>query len=253
MKTYFKGPKNGPYQMTPIAFVESPFKDKYGVPRQPILADNVQGKIKFVKDPDLVTAIKMLEGYSHLWVVFIFHSHGGKNWKPSIRPPKLGGRKKVGVLASRSPHRPNPIGISVVKIEEIISKDKDSLEILISGIDLVDGTPVLDVKPYLPYTDALPDAHVGWSSGEIKKHPVQFSKAAIDFIHTLKSQSKIQESIKQILEIDPRPAYQQREKPIDEKKTQGLSYGIEIAGYEVKYRIQDFGIYVFDIFIPEDR
>lgn len=234
--------------MTPIAFVESPFKDKYGVPRQPILADNVQGKIKFAKDPDLKTAIKMLEGYSHLWVVFVFHSHGGKNWKPSIRPPKLGGRKKVGVLASRSPHRPNPIGISVVKIEGVEFKDDGTFDILISGIDLVDGTPVLDVKPYLPYTDAIPEAKVGWSSGEIKKYPVEFSKESLQTLAASKDSIKLQEAFRQVLQIDPRPAYQQREKPIDDEKTQGSNYGIEIAGYEIKYCIKNHGIFVVDIF-----
>lgn len=239
--------------MTPIASVESPFKDKYGVPRQPILADNVQGKIKFIKDPDLKTAIKMLEGYSHLWVIFVFHSHGGKNWKPSIRPPKLGGRKKVGVLASRSPHRPNPIGISVVKIDGVEFKEDGSFDILISGMDLVDGTPVLDVKPYLPYTDAVVDAKVGWSAGEIKKYPVVFSEKAISFIDSVKESKKLQLAIQQILEIDPRPAYQQRENPIDQKKSQGTSYGIEIVGYEIKYRIQDFGIYIIDIYSAVEK
>lgn len=234
--------------MTPIAFVESPFKDKYGVPRQPILADNVQGKIKFVKDPDLKTAIKLIEGYSHLWVVFVFHSHGGKNWKPSIRPPKLGGRKKVGVLASRSPHRPNPIGISVVKIEGIDFKDDGSFDILISGIDLVDGTPVLDVKPYLPYTDAVPQAHVGWSSGEIRKYSVEFSEGVLEFLAAAAAGSNLKEIIKQILEIDPRPAYQQREKPVDSLETQGLLYGIEISNHEVKYKIENKGFLVVDIF-----
>lgn len=228
------------YCFDPIGYVESPFKDKYGVPRQPQLASSAKGKIKLKNDPDLMTALKTLEQFSHLWVVFVFHEHGGKKWKPSIRPPRLGGRTKVGVLSSRSPHRPNPIGLSVVKIENINVSAENGAEIAISGLDLIDGTPVLDLKPYIPYADAIVDAEAGWASGEIKKYPVLFSEEAKGFIASVReTKPHFEELVTQILEIDPRPAYQKREFPVDQPHTQGQQYGIEIDDLEVKYSIAE--------------
>lgn len=247
MKDYFKDLADGSYNMSPIAVVRSPFKNKYGVPKQPVLGGSIKGSIEFRNDPDLLTAIKELEGFSHLWVVFVFHAHGGKNWKPSIRPPRLGGRQKVGVLSSRSPHRPNPIGISVVKIEEFKILDDRNFDIIISGMDLVDGTPVLDIKPYLPYTDSFSDASTGWASAENKIYAVKFSEQALQFLQGLENADDIHQLIEQILELDPRPAYQQRENPIGDKASEGLAYGMKISDFEVKYSLQSDGILVTDI------
>jgi tRNA-Thr(GGU) m(6)t(6)A37 methyltransferase TsaA len=239
------------YCFDPIGFVESPFKDKYGVPRQPQLASSAKGKIKFRNDPDLVTALKTLEQFSHLWVIFVFHDHGGKNWKPSIRPPRLGGRTKVGVLSSRSPHRPNPIGISPVKIESLNIEADGGAEILISGLDLIDGTPVLDIKPYIPYADSIPSAHAGWAADDIKKYPVSFSDEAKSFLLSLNEQyDEFLNLMIQVLEIDPRPAYQKRGAPIDQSGSEEQTYGIEISGFEVKYSIKEGGILVTKIYRP---
>lgn len=247
MKTYFTGPANGSYQISPIGFIESPFKHRYGVPRQPKLADQMHGTIYLNNDPDLRTAVKQLEGYSHLWIIFVFHSHGGKNWKPSIRPPKLGGRKKVGVLASRSPHRPNPIGLSVVKIENISIDKNGQIKIRISGVDLLNETPVLDIKPYLPYTDSIANATTGWSSGEFKKYPVIFSSKSCSFLETLSNSEEIKNSIVQVLEIDPRPGYQQRKTPASSKEAENLKLGIAILDFEIKYRFEQSSITVLEI------
>lgn len=243
MITYSEG-----FNFSPIAIVESPFTNKYGVPRQPSLAIAAMGKIKFKNDPDLTTALKTLEQFSHLWVIFVFHEHGGKNWKPSIRPPRLGGKEKVGVLASRSPHRPNPIGMSVVKIESIDLSTKSGAEIVISGLDLLNGTPVLDVKPYIPYADIVTDATSGWASAEIKKYPIELSKEAqISLISLSELNPSFKLLMLQVLEIDPRPAFQKRENPIEAEASEGLRYGIEIMGIEIKYQIFNQGLLVLSL------
>ena len=185
-----------PVSFTPIAHVQSPFKQRYGVPRQPGLAKNAIGLIQFKKDPDLKSALKTIEQFSHLWLVFVFHQHGGKKWKPSIRPPRLGGRTKVGVLASRSPHRPNPIGISVVKINKVDLENPQGPSIEVQGLDLLDGTPVLDVKPYIPYADAVPEAIAGWATPPINRLAVTYSQEALLFLQThLQPKSSLQDLI----------------------------------------------------------
>jgi tRNA-Thr(GGU) m(6)t(6)A37 methyltransferase TsaA len=244
------GPGQGEFTFgfDPIGFVESPFKDKYGIPRQPSLAPSARGKIKLKNDPDLVTALKTIDQFSHLWVVFVFHDHGGRNWKPSIRPPRLGGRQKVGVLASRSPHRPNPIGLSAVRIEGVNLLAEGGPEIAISGLDLLDQTPVLDVKPYIPYADAIPEATSGWATESVVKYPVTFAAEAEAFLQGLGDQQKqLSSVILEILEIDPRPAYQKRTYPLAVPAHQGLRYGIEIHGYEVSYEISGEGLRVLAI------
>lgn len=234
------------YCFEPIAFVRSPFSGKFGVPRQPSLVQSAKGLIKFKNDPDIKTALKAMEQFTHLWVVFVFHAHGGRNWKPSIRPPRLGGRQKVGVLASRSPHRPNPLGLSVVGIEKVDLDAVDGPEISIAGLDLLDGTPVLDVKPYIPYADHIPGAKGGWAEAPIEKVEVLLTAEAQC---ALKSVQEIHPEfailMMDLLQIDPRPAHQKRQFPVGAAQSEGLHYGIEIAGVEVKYQIQDgrFEIY----------
>ena len=155
-----KRPKSEKIEFEIIGFVETCFKEKFGIPRQPGLVNEARGIIRLRNEDDYRTAIRTLEGFSHVWVVFVFHEHGSKNWKPSIRPPRLGGAKKVGVLASRSPHRPNPIGLSALEIEKIVIDAPQGPEIHVRGVDLLDGTPVLDIKPYLPYADSIPKARL---------------------------------------------------------------------------------------------
>ncbi len=215
-----------------IGFVRSPFKDKFGIPRQPGLAAAAKGVVKIEPEPNLKTALRSLEDFSHLWIVFVFHDHGGRAWKPSIRPPRLGGSQKVGVLASRSPHRPNPIGISAVKLERIDREAEGGPEIHVSGVDLLDGTPVLDIKPYLPYADSIPLANAGWASQPIERVDVVFAtsvdQAALDL--------SVKTMIVEVLELDPRPAFQKRQLPVSNINS-GAKFGIEISGLEVKYEI----------------
>lgn len=229
-----------------IGFVRTPFHDKYGIPRQPGLVSNAKGTIKVVDDPDLKTALRSLEEFSHLWIVFVFHEHGGKNWKPSVRPPRLGGARKVGVLASRSPHRPNPIGLSAVALERIDLDAAGGPEIHVSGVDLLDGTPVLDIKPYIPYADAIPSANAGWASDPIARYPVSFKASAEEEIRTLDlgGERNLRSMIIEVLELDPRPAYQKRQLPIGSSEARGSKFGIELIGFEVKYEITDTGLLV---------
>lgn len=235
------------FKFSPIGYVSSPFKDRFGVPRQPGLASEARGVIKLNDEADLKTALRSLEEFSHLWVIFVFHEHGGKKWKPSIRPPRLGGRTKVGVLASRSPHRPNPIGISAFKIEKIDLDSKGGPEITVMGLDLIDGTPVLDIKPYIPYADAISDANGGWASEDITRYPVSFSKEARGFLRVCDDSEGFEKLIVQILELDPRPAFQKRQKPADDPKSWSSQYGIEIKNLDVKYQFTEQGIVVVKI------
>ena len=235
MRTYGEILSSSEFKFRAIGVVRSPFKDKFGVPRQPGLASAAGGVIVLNDDPDLRTSLRSLDQFSHLWIVFVFHEHGGRNWKPSIRPPRLGGSEKVGVLASRSPHRPNPVGISAVAIERI---DFETGEIHVRGLDLTDGTPVLDIKPYIPYADSVADASSGWASAPIARYAVTFASGVVCV-------DELREMIVSILDLDPRPAYQQTQLPVS--ASEGSSFGIEIDGHEVKYEIRGGGFLVTSV------
>lgn len=242
------------FEMKPIGWIQSPYKDKYGVPRQPQLAQSVLGRVKFRDDPELVSALKSIHLFSHLWLIFVFHQHGGKNWKPSIRPPRLGGREKVGVLASRSPHRPNPLGLSVVKIEEVHLQASGGAEMVVSGLDMIDGTPVLDVKPYLPYADIRVSATGGWAEAPIAQYSVLFAPEVEAFFLTKwkdapEVQAEVKSAIREILQLDPRPGYQQRKFPMGSEFSLGKRYGMRILDYEVKYSIQEQGFLVEEVYL----
>jgi tRNA-Thr(GGU) m(6)t(6)A37 methyltransferase TsaA len=235
LKTYGEILGAGDFHFRAIGVVRSPFKDKFGVPRQPGLAAAARGVVALNDDPDLRTALRSLDQFTHLWIVFVFHEHGGRNWKPSIRPPRLGGSEKVGVLASRSPHRPNPIGLSAVAIERI---DFERGEIHVSGVDLIDGTPVLDIKPYIPYADSITDAGSGWASAPIARWPVTFASDVV-------VNDELRAMIVDVLELDPRPAFQQTQLPV--ATSDCAKFGIKIEGREVKYEIRSGGFFVTSV------
>lgn len=237
------------FEFSAIAEMRTPFKDRFGVPRQPGLAQEAKGVIKFYQDPNLKTALKTLEQFSHLWIVFVFHDHGGKDWKPSIRPPRLGGREKVGVLASRSPHRPNPIGISVVDIQKIDLEALGGPEIHVGAVDLIDGTPVLDVKPYIPYADSVPTANAGWADAPIPRYEVIFTSQAEQDLLKYDGQGhlNLKQMILDIVELDPRPAFQKRKTPVGEAHSIGLRFGIDILDYDVKYELSENGFIILEI------
>jgi tRNA-Thr(GGU) m(6)t(6)A37 methyltransferase TsaA len=158
----------------PIGIVHTCFKEKFGTPRQSLLVSEARGVLKLNPNPDFLQSLDQLDTFSHIWIIFVFHEHLDQEWRPKITSPRVE-IGKVGVFASRSPHRPNPIGMSAVKLEKIDREALGGIEIHISGVDLLDGTPVLDIKPYIPYADSIPGANSGWAKEDIARCEVQFS------------------------------------------------------------------------------
>jgi len=237
------------YNFSPIGFIRSAFKEKFGVPRQSLMMSRSVGILKLNPDPKYRLAVADLENFSHLWVIFIFHFHFDDSWKPSITPPRVDGPKKVGVFASRSPYRPNPIGMSALKIDRIDLEAPGGIEIHLSGLDLLDGTPVLDIKPYLPYADRIDDANSGWVPTETRKYPVSFSEVSLEKIHTLtnKENPNLQEFLVQVLELDPRPTSLRRHYPIELPNTKRRMFGFRMMNFEIKFETHEGRIHVLDI------
>lgn len=212
---------------SPIAYVESCFKQKFAIPRQPGLAPNARAIIRLTEqfNPD---AVEGLELSSHIWVQFVFHETLEEGWSPRVRPPRLGGNKKTGVFATRSTHRPNPLGLSVVRLDGIDFSEGVCLRV--SGVDLLDGTPVLDIKPYIPYVDCIPEASNLLAASPPEKLDVQFSGIALQQVTMLQREQNtdLRALIEEILCQDPRPAYQE----LDETRT----YGVTILDFELKWR-----------------
>jgi tRNA-Thr(GGU) m(6)t(6)A37 methyltransferase TsaA len=208
-----------------IARIKSDFREKFGIPRQSGIVQNLRSTIRFEPEFRNADALRGLEGFSHLWIMWIFSENIRSTWSPTVRPPRLGGNKRLGVFATRSSFRPNPIALSCVKIEQINLDGAEGPEIIVSGADLMDGTPIVDIKPYLPYTDAHPEAMGGFADAvrQIKLH--------VKETDVLRKVSKDKRSaLIEVLEQDPRPAYQN-----DPERT----YGFTFANYEIKFKVQD--------------
>ena len=206
-----------------IARIKSDFREKFGIPRQSGLVQNLQSTIRFEPEFRNADALRGLEGFSHLWIMWIFSENIRSTWSPTVRPPRLGGNKRLGVFATRSSFRPNPVALSCVKIERIDIDGPEGPEIVVSGADLMDGTPIVDIKPYLPYTDAHPEATGGFAEAvrQIKVH-VQPS----ELLNKLPSGKR--DALIEVLEQDPRPAYQNDSERV---------YGFNFAEYEVKFKV----------------
>lgn len=216
----------------PIAYIRNGYKEKFGVPRQSGLAPSVKSVIEFCEEYRDENCIRDIEQYSHLWLIWGF-SKNENQWSPTVRPPRLGGNKRVGVFATRSPFRPNPIGLSCVKLEKI-QDSKSGKNLVVSGGDLADGTPIYDIKPYLPYVDSIEGASGGFSE-EHKNHFFQ-----VEIPTELKeklTESQI-ENITELLSLDPRPSYQKDEERI---------YGTAFENLQIKFKYQDSKIIVCDI------
>jgi len=214
-----------------IGRVNSPYKEKFAIPRQPGLVSAAKGSIKLINKADNEELVRGLEQFSHLWLLFIFHGTQQQGWKPLVRPPRLGGNKKLGVLATRSTFRPNPIGMSVVKLEGIEFKNQQLL-INISGLDLLDQTPILDIKPYIPYSDSIDNAEAGFAQTEpAQPLNITFSIQARRDISIYQNQyTDLSIFIEQVLSQDPRPAY--KKKQIDEK-----IYGMSLYDLNILWQI----------------
>ena len=163
------------FSFEPVGVIHSCFKEKFGIPRQPGLAPDARAVLELLPPYNRAEAVRGLEGFSHVWLSFIFHACLGEPWKPTVRPPRLGGNRRLGVFATRSTHRPNPIGLSAVELEKIEAAPGRVL-LHLKGVDLLDGTPVLDIKPYLPYSDNIPGA-LGGFAPEMPAAPFEVSFA----------------------------------------------------------------------------
>jgi tRNA-Thr(GGU) m(6)t(6)A37 methyltransferase TsaA len=225
-----------------IGTVYSPYKEKFAIPRQPGLVTAAQGLIELHGEANNIELVRGLEQFSHIWVLFVFHGTQAQGWKSLVRPPRLGGNKKLGVLATRSTFRPNPIGMSVVKLEDIICVD-NKVNIHISALDLMDGTPVVDIKPYIPYSDNIIGAEAGYAiTAPLKQLEIIFNKKSKVSITIFTVQHpQLEDFIRQVLMQDPRPAYKQGH--LDDK-----IYGMQLYQLNIKWRmLNDLAIEVIDI------
>lgn len=216
------------YSVTPIGFVRSCFKEKFAIPRQPHLAPAARGVLELISPFGQPHALEGLEQVSHVWLLFLFHQSLEAEPRLRVRPPRLGGNRMVGVFATRSTHRPNGIGQSVVKLERI-----ESGRLHLSGIDLLDGTPVLDIKPYVPYADAIAGARNGLATDAPEPIAVHWTEVSLQQARSeaLRLGEPLQELIEQCLAQDPRPAYQT---PVPERR-----YGTRFWDVEVRWHYPD--------------
>ena len=219
--------------ITPIAYIENDYKEKFGIPRQSGRAKSVLSKITFLKDFRSIDAVRGLEDFSHLGLIFDFSLVKQDAFSPLVRPPRLGGNKKVGVFASRSPFRPNALGLSCVKLEKIDLEDKDAPVLYVSGADLLDKTPIFDIKPYIPFADCQTDA-VGGFADENQNH-----KLEVVFAKNIKEQIP-QDKLLPLIECladDPRPSYQNDDR----------LYGMTFANFNVKFSVKETTLTVHEI------
>ncbi|KXO10962.1 MULTISPECIES: tRNA (N6-threonylcarbamoyladenosine(37)-N6)-methyltransferase TrmO [Marinobacter] len=224
-------PANEALTLSPIAITRSCFKDKFGVPRQPGLTRHAHAELLIQSPFDREDAFRGLETASHLWLTFQFHEAIRAEWRPVVRPPRLGGNKKIGVFASRSPFRPNSLGLSVVRNEGLIRKN-GQLVLRISDHDLIEGTPILDIKPYLPFADSVPEASLGWAeSAPTERADVAFSPEASAQLATLPVEEypDVRALIEDVVSYDPRPSFRRGR---DEERI----YGANLYDLNVRFR-----------------
>lgn len=212
------------HEMKVIARIRSDFPEKFGIPRQSGLVPQLRAKIIFEPEFRNADALRGIEGFSHLWLIWQFSAAVRETWSPTVRPPRLGGNERVGVFATRSPFRPNAIGLSCVRLEGIAHEEGLGDVLLVSGADLMDGTPIYDVKPYLPYADAHPEALGGFAPSP--KETVEVD-CPLELLSALPEGQR--EALLGVLAQDPRPQYQH-----DPERVYGMSFG----GWDVRFRVR---------------
>lgn len=219
--------------ITPIAKIYTDFDSKFGVPRQPGLIPELKGKIVFMPEYRSIDSIRGLESFSHIWLIWEFSENKRSTFSPMVRPPRFGGNTRVGVFACRSPFRPNNLGLSCVKLESIDTSSKDAPVLTVSGIDMINETPIYDIKPYIPYSDCVADAYDGFATPPTSELSVVFDDG---FDRSKLSEDKLAVLVK-ILSLDPRPHYQ----------NDSRIYGMSFAGCDVKFCVLDNVIHVLKI------
>ncbi|WP_428772161.1 tRNA (N6-threonylcarbamoyladenosine(37)-N6)-methyltransferase TrmO [Vibrio sp.] len=217
------------HAIAPIGLIHSPYKEKFAVPRQPRLVPSATARIALTGEANCLEAVRGLDAFSHLWLLFLFDQNLEAGWKPTVRPPRLGGNQRVGVLASRSTFRPNGIGMSAVEMRGIC-QDKDQIYIDVGSVDLVDGTPIVDIKPYIPYSDAIPDAIGGYAGSEPETLDVCFSASCLAELNRRRDAAHVKAVICEVLAQDPRPAYKKQSQ--DDK-----IYSVKLFDLDVKFHV----------------
>ncbi len=217
-----------------IAKIRTDFSEKFGIPRQSGMVEGLEGRIVFEKEYRNPDAVRSLDGFSHIWLLWQFSKTADAKWSQTVRPPKLGGNTRMGVFATRSPFRPNPIGLSSVRLKKIEMSDKFGPVLIVSGADLLDGTPIYDIKPYLPYADCHFDATGGFSDNVNQ----ELLEVTIPENLSEKLPEGKRETLRQVLALDPRPSYQEDENRV---------YGFGFAGYEIRFCVQGKSLTVTEI------
>lgn len=229
-------------ELIPIGKIYTDFPTKFGLPRQSGLVPSLTGLIRFEKEYRLASMLKGLDGFSHIWVIWGFSEHPQGKWSPTVKPPRLGGKVRMGVFATRSPFRPNQIGLSCLKIEKIITDCEDGPVIMVSGIDMMNGTPIYDIKPYLPYSDSHPDAKNGFTSSVIDYElDVVFPQDLLELFPEEKRKGALE-----LLEQDPRPAYHNHPEQV---------YKIAYCGLDIHFTVNEREVTVIGVkqFHSEDK
>lgn len=213
--------------ISPIAYIRTEFPEKFGIPRQSGLADNLRARIVFEPEYRNHDAVRGLDGFSHIWLIWEFSANKRSGWQPTVRPPRLGGNEHMGVFATRSPFRPNPLGLSCVSLERIDMDDREGPVIHVRGADLMDGTPIYDIKPYIKYADSRPHAVCGY----VDTLPERTLKVVLPPECSSMVQDKtLIPALVETLSLDPRPSYHD-----DPERVYGLSF----AGFNVRFKVKD--------------
>lgn len=216
-----------------IAHIRSDFKEKFGIPRQSGLVPDTVGRIVFEEAYRSMDALRGIEGFSHLWLIWVFSANRRVPWSPTVRPPRLGGNRRIGVFATRSPYRPNPIGLSCVRLKGI-EETKEGPVLVVGGADLMDGTPILDIKPYLPYADSIKEAAGGFTDEDERK------LLSVSFPEELKRKVDPEktDALEGLLSQDPRPSYQKDENRV---------YGVSFSKQNIKFRVKGDELTVIEV------
>lgn len=231
-------------KMPIIGYMKSPYKEKFGIPRQPNLVQ-VESYIEMVEPYNDLLAFEGIEEFSHLWLLWQFHDNKNQQqsqkFRPQVRPPRLGGNKKIGVFATRSMYRPSPVGLSVVQLKAVKKVGK-SVRVYVSGSDLLDGTPIVDIKPYIQYSDAVITAQSGYAQDEPERMMVIWTEGAEQKKQTLLKHNKltvqIVNELEQVLALDPRPAYQEDAERV---------YGMLFSAINVKFKVTERGVEIQEL------
>ena len=213
------------HTVRPIAFIKSDFAEKFGIPRQAGIVEALEARIVFTPEFRNPDALRGIEGFSHLWLIWQFSQAVRQEFSPTVRPPRLGGNERMGVFATRSPFRPNSLGLSCVRLLRVEKTADEGTVLIVGGADLMDGTPIYDIKPYIPYADCKPDAVGGFAGDSGYTLKVEFDAEAEKNVPAEKL-----EALRGVLANDPRPRYQ---------SDSGRVYSMSFAGMDVKFTVQD--------------